>query len=483
MNPEEALFQAVIDDPDDDSPRLVYADWLEEHGKPERAEFIRVECELARLPRRDRRRHRLRERGKALLAEHVDRWLKPLGLSRYDVRFRRGFPEVILDIIADDFLELAPHYFRLAPVRRVCIGPDGSGGLDPELVRRLADCPYLARLTGLDLVEAYLLDAELPQLAASPYLGGLRHLSLYESCLQAEGVRLLDASPHLRNLTWLNLGYNGLDTEAMQVLAGTTLLSRLRVLDVSRHDFGDAGVHALVASPSVAGLRSLSLAGCRLTPAGAIALAGCAHLGGLRRLNLSSYYYNEREGNDIRDEGVAALAASRHLGLRRLNLYDNGITAHGARALAVATSMSRLINLDLHQNRIGTEGVRALVASTHLSALRRLDLSDCGLDDDALEVLAASPLLRQLRVLELSFQPFSAAAVRKLVSAPAVRGLRKLCLAVCHLDDEAANVLAAAPHLQGLARLFLVSNKFGPVAQRALRDRFGDRVDLRSCQP
>ena len=44
-----AFLQSIIAAPDDDAPRLVYADWLEEHGgEPERAEFIRVQCELAR---------------------------------------------------------------------------------------------------------------------------------------------------------------------------------------------------------------------------------------------------------------------------------------------------------------------------------------------------------------------------------------------------------------------------------------------------
>jgi uncharacterized protein (TIGR02996 family) len=45
-----ALLRAVCHSPADDAPRLVYADWLDEHGRPERAEFIRVQCELARLP-------------------------------------------------------------------------------------------------------------------------------------------------------------------------------------------------------------------------------------------------------------------------------------------------------------------------------------------------------------------------------------------------------------------------------------------------
>lgn len=35
------LLAAILADPNDDLPRLVYADWLEENGEPERAEFIR----------------------------------------------------------------------------------------------------------------------------------------------------------------------------------------------------------------------------------------------------------------------------------------------------------------------------------------------------------------------------------------------------------------------------------------------------------
>jgi uncharacterized protein (TIGR02996 family) len=48
MSDDTAFLHAVIEHPDDDGPRLVYADWLDEQGDP-RGEFIRVQCELARL--------------------------------------------------------------------------------------------------------------------------------------------------------------------------------------------------------------------------------------------------------------------------------------------------------------------------------------------------------------------------------------------------------------------------------------------------
>lgn len=43
----DAFLADILEHPKDDTPRLIYADWLEEHGESERAAFIRVQCELA----------------------------------------------------------------------------------------------------------------------------------------------------------------------------------------------------------------------------------------------------------------------------------------------------------------------------------------------------------------------------------------------------------------------------------------------------
>lgn len=51
MNPDQRdLLSAILANPTEDSVRLGYADWLEEHDEPERAEFIRVQCALANHP-------------------------------------------------------------------------------------------------------------------------------------------------------------------------------------------------------------------------------------------------------------------------------------------------------------------------------------------------------------------------------------------------------------------------------------------------
>lgn len=49
MSDEDALLRAVLESPDDDMPRLMIADLWDETGRPERAEFCRVQCELVRL--------------------------------------------------------------------------------------------------------------------------------------------------------------------------------------------------------------------------------------------------------------------------------------------------------------------------------------------------------------------------------------------------------------------------------------------------
>src|SRR5262245_2431631 len=85
-----AFLDAILDNPEDDAPRLIYADWLDEQGDSARAEFIRLQCALARSPSNDRRRPGWREREEALLAEHGSVWLGSLGGLFYLHSFHRG---------------------------------------------------------------------------------------------------------------------------------------------------------------------------------------------------------------------------------------------------------------------------------------------------------------------------------------------------------------------------------------------------------
>src|SRR5262245_14616634 len=43
----DGLFQAILESPHDQVLRRVHADWFEENGDVERAEFVRLQCSLA----------------------------------------------------------------------------------------------------------------------------------------------------------------------------------------------------------------------------------------------------------------------------------------------------------------------------------------------------------------------------------------------------------------------------------------------------
>src|SRR5919197_4498856 len=118
MSPEEAAFlDRVCADPDDDAPRLIFADWLDERADP-RGEFIRVQVALARMPADDPRAADLQDREATLLARYHARWSEPLKGAAGWAEFRRGFVETV-NIEARPFLRRAADLFRLAPVRHL----------------------------------------------------------------------------------------------------------------------------------------------------------------------------------------------------------------------------------------------------------------------------------------------------------------------------------------------------------------------------
>src|SRR5262245_45374829 len=92
MASTEVFEQAIRDEPADDGLRLIYADWLEENDQPDRAEFIRLQIELARLPEEHSDRRLLEMRERALLKRSRATWLEGLPeWARDTAVFRRGF--------------------------------------------------------------------------------------------------------------------------------------------------------------------------------------------------------------------------------------------------------------------------------------------------------------------------------------------------------------------------------------------------------
>ncbi len=126
---EADFLHAVLANPDDDAPRLVFADWLEEQGDSERAALIRAQIALANPPysnlteqtraKHDRAYGLLREQEAACWTpENAARWLHVPKVVASRCYFHRGFLRE-MSVFMDDWLSYGPHLVCLAPVQKV----------------------------------------------------------------------------------------------------------------------------------------------------------------------------------------------------------------------------------------------------------------------------------------------------------------------------------------------------------------------------
>jgi uncharacterized protein (TIGR02996 family) len=305
---EQAFLQAILAEPEDDTHRLVFADWLEENGRTERAEFIRLQIERERRPVDDSERLQPGEREQALLAAHREEWLRPLpawlGGWQYGLQFERGFPGRV-NCELTDFLSWDESVWQVAPLTTLRLGSmEGDGGSrsaeakEPDM-RALAAKPELAHLRTLDLTEGWFWVADLRVLFTSPHLTRLRSLYLGDNGLGDEIVRVLAATTTLPSLTDLDLGANQLSDEGAAVLAASPLLGQLTALCLGNSNIGDAGAERLASSPHVSNLAYLALYCNLIDDRGALALAASPHLARLKGLSLMV--------NNIGPAGQAAL--------------------------------------------------------------------------------------------------------------------------------------------------------------------------------
>jgi uncharacterized protein (TIGR02996 family) len=395
LSHDDAFLCDIIENPTDDTPRLVYADWLDEHGSAERAEFIRLQIEHARLDADDPRRWDLGKREVALLKAHGPAWLQSLPAWAREGRcwFRRGFVAEVTATV-DQFLDGAAALRHATPLEGVALRQ--AAGRMAEV----AGCPALAGLAHLDLSDSnsILRAADIQALVRSRHLSDLRSLDLdfqrigndgVQALAQAAGVGPLQAlylehgfwsvdlkhdqpatldlrpladSPHRDHLTTLYLGNNALVDESFAALGNFPRLTALTLGSVP-----PAAVKALARAPLLAGLRLLRIGSRGSRVEATRALAGSPHLAGLVALELPRC--------DLSDASGRALAASPHLtNLRHLNLAANHVRDTAAQELAGAPLLARLLTLNLRNNKISDAGAKALAASPHLTELRQLDL-------------------------------------------------------------------------------------------------------------
>lgn len=346
-----AFLSAIAECPDDDAPRLIYADWLDDEGLPDRAELIRAQCRLARLPGDSPEHRLLTRRCSDLLTAHERGWRAALpeldGITWEG--FDRGFVEAAFAVTAEAFLTHAEALFAAAPVRRVQIGRLGDDG-----ARALARSPHLARLTELNLGNNPELHREGTRaLAHSPHAANLTSLLLHYCHLGDEAIRPLTRSPHLGQLTELYLSGNDLSDDTGVWLGEAEAMPALALLDLRDNQIGDAGVEGLAFSPYRAALVELWLVNNRAAAAAAEALAWTTGLPQLARLYLNY--------NPVGNDGAVALAEAPGRGaLAELDLRHAHVRDAGGRALAASPSLGGLQALWLGGNRLRVETLTLL---------------------------------------------------------------------------------------------------------------------------
>lgn len=388
MTAQDAFLQAIHANPDDDAPRLMYADWLTERGDV-RGEFIRLQCELARLPEHDVRRGEWLQRANHLLQRYGQGWRE--ALPRLDgvtwTGFERGFVARVTTASVRAYLRHAEAIFAAVPTPEVRF-------------------PVFTSDT-------------LRELAASPQSGHLRTLEVHSPFIGPDDVRILAESPHWTHLRSLSLSSPRIGHEAAAAFAASLLWQKLERLDLARCNLGDTAVIALVETQRHSTLVELNLAYNRLSGIGATALAEAAP-SGLQRLNLD---FNAVDAlgaealltsarlrclvdltlacNRIGDLRVDRLAAAESAALRRLSLRRNHLGDRAARALAECPRLDGLVELDLQSNEIGDVGAAALAGSSFLAGLQRLILGSNRIGDRGVDALLASRLGRDAEVLVL----------------------------------------------------------------------------------
>lgn len=242
----DLLLAAVLAAPDDDLPRLIFADYLEEQGHPAlaaRARFIRLQIEAEQHPPGSAIRLELGRQMGELRPMFHDEWataFEPGELSGCVVNYRRGFVDE-LQIGLGKLLRLSERIFAAAPIRVLRIYDHEEGESNFDLWMTFCERPKLSQIKEVQF---------------GPHL---QMIVMNPIC--AVVVRMT-------SLIRLELPNNDLDNLVLVPIARMTPPASLRELDLSRNQLTDASAHLLAASTWPEQLQRLELAGNRFTADG-----------------------------------------------------------------------------------------------------------------------------------------------------------------------------------------------------------------------
>jgi len=403
MNEEEGLRQAVLAAPDDDWPRLVYADWLDDVGESGRAEFVRAQVELAQLaawePPAVRARHR---RPELLTGAPWRNTLPALGTGQMadwqaEHPFRRGFGWGVHVRQMGAFLAMAPEIFAREPVGELVLPAAGRDDWEA-----FASSPWLARVSSLRFTTGSGLSEPIRALAASEFASKIDRIAFDVSTSpgMAAVVEALVQSSLGKQLKELEfrLGHDR-DGDILQELAAAQDL-KLERLTLTTMGHGAEALAHLGRLPNAEHLKSLAIR--HQTTGGTVATVLAA---GLQRFPLRQF----------------AVLAGQLTGTDLLGFAERNIE----RSLRSLDFSENILNDDVQ--------LLEVFHGDRFPNLRALQLRHCGLSDDALAALTAARFWNDLVELDLRGNRFSDAGLQVLMAVKPPRDLAALLL-----DDDLA---------------------------------------------
>jgi len=356
MTDGEALRAAIIAEPEDDTLRLVYADWLEENFRPERAAFVRAQVWAAQAEpdSPDARKHNAAA-DRVALAQKAE-WAKTVSSRVSQWRFARGFIEHVA-MPAAGFPRNAASVFAVEPIRSVQVTRFAFGNPSPEEVtlRPFFEVPELARVTRLDFRGVHLSEGgDFDPLTECRYLNNLTDLCLRETPVPPGWLGTMLVGPAFPALAGLDLtDVSHLGPRLADVLPRADHRRFLR-LDVSRVVFTSDQIQRTLGSKCLREVEELRLGW----------MLGSGREGALTHLDLGWVIpWNRLRVLDLNGQGIG----------------DDGVIEI-VKELARRRDPSPLRWLGLAHNRIGADGVRALVRSDESKLkLYHLDVRGNGL--------------------------------------------------------------------------------------------------------
>ncbi|AWM36595.1 hypothetical protein GobsT_55900 [Gemmata obscuriglobus] len=402
MSDRDALLSAICAQPDEDTPRLVFADYLEEHDEAARAAFIRDQIRLAQTPPWEPFAVRCRWHAPHVVSGAPFRSTLPKlegsALAWGDMPFRRGFGwsvrvhmpalwdtlvEPLFDrqpigrlmfwpTTLDDWRRIAASEcvtrfrevaFATSPIEPLFALRDrpaaagitdlyfarASGAGMPEVIEDLFRSPLGHTARGLHFHTGY---ESLSALVDALNTGGpLARLSFSNMGITAEHLRRLFAGPVASELDGLHFTNEPLGGDGLKVLA-ERLPGAVRELTLT--GFGAReGLEAFARSDRLAGVKRLDLSGNRLSPRSSRLLSLSHALPALRAINLNSCH--------LLDKGVRHVTQARWWhGLVEADLRNNTLSPAGVRHLLNAPVPPDLTALVLDRDGLGAESRAAL---------------------------------------------------------------------------------------------------------------------------